>query len=107
VILFKPEHVEPILNGTKTETRRTGAKRWNVGSVHQCKLNYVSEPFARVRILGVRREPLGALNDDDARAEGYESVDAYRRAFEDIYGFWDGDRLVWVVRFELVEAEVE
>ncbi|SHE96597.1 ASCH domain-containing protein [Desulfofundulus australicus DSM 11792] len=102
MILFKPEHVEPILSGCKTQTRRLGKKRWKVGSVHQCRLSYRMEPFAYVRVTAVRRERLGNITDDDARREGYLSVEAYREAFERIYGFWDPDVDVWVVDFELV-----
>jgi len=102
MILFKPEHVHPILEGRKTETRRLGKKRWNVDAIHQCRTRLFGQPFAKVRILEVRREPLGALNNDDARAEGYESREAYREVWERIYGSWDANQLVWVVRFELV-----
>jgi len=104
VIVFKPEHVEPILDRRKTETRRLGKRRWREGAIHQCRTKLFGKPFARVRILEVRRKPLGALNDDDARAEGYESREAYREAWERIYGNWDSQELVWVVRFELVST---
>ncbi|HHW45053.1 MAG TPA: ASCH domain-containing protein [Desulfotomaculum sp.] len=74
MILFKPEHVEPILSGCKTQTRRLGKKRWKVGSVHQCRLNYRAEPFACVRVTAVRRERLDNITEEDARREGYPSV---------------------------------
>lgn len=101
MLLFKPEHVEPILSGRKTQTRRLGRKRWKVGSVHQCRLSRRARPFAWVRITGVRRERLGCISEEDARKEGYRSVEAYREAFERIYGFWDPEAEVWVVDFEL------
>ncbi|MCL6559377.1 MAG: ASCH domain-containing protein [Firmicutes bacterium] len=103
MILFKPEHVELILSGQKTQTRRTGKRRWRVGSVHQCRLHYRAEPFARVKITGVRREKLGDISEADARKEGYPSVGAYREAFTRIYGFWDPDVEVWVVDFALCD----
>ncbi|MGB9825086.1 MAG: ASCH domain-containing protein [Desulfofundulus sp.] len=102
MILFKPEHVEPILSGRKTQTRRLGGKRWKVGSVHQCRLNYRTEPFTCVKVTAVRRERLGDITEEDAWKEGYSSVKAYREAFERIYGFWDPNVNVWVVGFELV-----
>jgi hypothetical protein len=70
LILFERGHVEPILSGQKTQTRRTGEKRWRVGLVHQCRLNYYAEPFAYVKISGVRRERLGAISEADAKKEG-------------------------------------
>ena len=54
MILFKPEHVQPTLTRRKTQTRRVGKRRWNVGAVHQqCRTQLYGQPFARIRILGV------------------------------------------------------
>ena len=37
MLLFKPEHVEPIRTGRKTVTRRVWKRRRaRVGSIHQC-----------------------------------------------------------------------
>ncbi|MGB9886282.1 MAG: ASCH domain-containing protein [Moorellales bacterium] len=103
MLLFKPEHAELIVSGRKTQTRRLGRKRWKVGSVHQCRTSRRAKPFALVRITGVRRERLGDISEEDVRREGYGSVEAYRKAFERVYGFWDPEAEVWVVDFEPVE----
>lgn len=104
MILFKPEHAPMINNGTKTQTRRKGKRRWRVGSVHQCKLNFNkgSKPFAYVKITGVREEPLGAITPEDARKEGYMSIQEYKEVFVRIYGAWTPDEVVSVVDFERV-----
>ena len=108
LILFKPEHVQPILEGRKTQTRRLGQKRWNIGSIHQCKTRLFGvDPFARVEILEVRREKLGDISEEDIRAEGYglESGD-YKRAWKRINGGkWEDDLEVWVVTFALAKEE--
>ena len=61
-MLFKPEHVQPILEGEKTQTRRAW-KRWpvKVGGVYQCqtKLYDNSSVFARIRVLRRWEEHLG------------------------------------------------
>lgn len=106
MILFKPEHVLLILGGNKTQTRRLGKKRWNVGAVHQCRTQLVGEPFCRVRILDVRQERLLEIATADAMAEGYASSSDFLCAFEAINGVvWDGEGgvnpLVWVVEFEV------
>ncbi|MBO8160600.1 MAG: ASCH domain-containing protein [Thermosipho sp. (in: Bacteria)] len=105
MILFKPEHKELILQGIKTQTRRTGKKRWKVGSIHQAKLNFKkgSKPFALLKIISVRQERLGDISEDDAKAEGYSSIQEYKEAFKRIYGFWEPDLMVWVVDFEVVQ----
>ena len=105
MILFKPEHKDMILNGTKIETRRVGKKRWNVGSIHQCKLNFKKDslPFALVEIVCVQREKLGYMGIEDAKAEGYNTLEEYKYIFIKIYGMWQPDLEVWVVRFRLKE----
>lgn len=104
MILFKPEHVRLILSGGKTQTRRLGKRRLNVGAVHQCKTRRNADPFARVEILDVRGERLGDISDDDVRREGYEERGDYIEAWERIYRRpWDDEMEVWVVDFRLVE----
>ena len=34
MILFRPQHVGPILDGRKTQTRRLGKRRWREGAIH-------------------------------------------------------------------------
>ncbi len=104
MILFKSEHVEPILSGRKTQTRRMGKRRWRIGAIHECRTALFGEPFAKVRILGVRQEQLGDISDADVRREGYDSVADYIQVFKRIYGRWNPEKLVWVVSFVRVEV---
>lgn len=105
MILFKQEHVAPILTGVKTQTRRGGMKRWNVGARHQCRTSMLKGDtcFAVVEILDVRREFLLDISPDDARAEGYESPDAYFAAWRRINKTGDLHCECWVVTFRLVD----
>ena len=102
MILFKPEHVEPILSGRKIDTRRMGRRRWRDGAVHQARTRMLdaSSTFAHLRILRVTREPLGAITEQGAWTEGYDSRTAYLDAFAQINGSAPLDLPVWVVRFE-------
>ena len=102
MILFKAEHVHPILEGRKTQTRRLGKRRWNVGAVHQCRTQLFGEPFARVEIVAVRQERLRSITLEDALAEGYTGPGVFLNAFYRINNMaWDADPLVWVVTFAL------
>lgn len=104
MILFKPEHVDLILAGEKTETRRLGKKRWNVGAVHLCGTKLFGGTFARVKILDVYEERLGDMGQTDIAAEGYAGKD-YKAAWERINKKpWDDDEVVWVVMFEVVDC---
>ena len=108
MILFKPEHVAPIIAMTKTQTRRIGKRRWNIGAVHQCRTSMFdkSSTFAGVVIRDVRHEQLRGMTQTDAIAEGYPTVSEYFAAFERIYGMAAYmrylDEPLWVVCFELM-----
>lgn len=92
MILFREEHRQPILDDSKTQTRRLGKRRWNVGAIHQCYTRPAwvkpnpGTPFARVEIAAVRRERLGDISLEDARREGYASPAEYFKAFAAING---------------------
>jgi hypothetical protein len=105
MILFRPEHVAPILEGRKTQTRRFGKRRWNIGAIHQCRTRMLDaeSTFARVRILDVTQQCLGSMTTEDARAEGYDNVGAFIDEWESINGAncWAPRLTVWVVTFEV------
>ncbi len=88
-MLFKPEYVEPILSGEKTNTRLM-RKQWKVGSFQQCRVNYQTEPFAYVYITGWILEKWDDLTEEYLAKQGIESkqqyLDTYTRFFPEYYG---------------------
>lgn len=105
MLLFKAEHVDPIKNDIKTQTRRLGKIRWKVGSIHQAKTGYKKDDtFSHLQIKAVRQEPLGCITEADARAEGYNSISEYIEVFKRIYGKWIPEELVCVIDFKRVPA---
>ena len=113
MLLFKPEHIDPILGKTKwlkTATRRIGNRKYNVGVTHQCKTSFYVTAFASIRILRVYEQRLGDMTEEDAHREGYDSVKTYRKAFNRVFRAhtwepepWDDDRVVKVIEFERVK----
>lgn len=86
MFLFKLEHVEPILKGTKIETRRI-SEHWraNVRSTHLAKTQMLSrEYFARLYVYDRWEELLGEISEESARNEGYGSKEEYLRKFAEI-----------------------
>lgn len=113
MLLFRPEHVEPILRREKTQTRRIWKRvRVKVGAVHQCYtrpawVDPPGKPFARVKILGVRKERLADISDEDCRREGYPDRDHYVAAVARINKMprlHALETVFDVVSFELVEV---
>ena len=105
MILFKKEFIPKILDGTKTQTRRLGKKRWNVGSIYQCKCSWFGKPFAKVEILSVQQEVLDNISENDARAEGFKNRHLFFLRFWAISKVSDFSELreckVWVIKFRL------
>ena len=107
MILFKKRFIDQILSGEKTSTRRIGKKRWNVGSMHQFKTSYFSEPFAVAEITSVRQEMLGDISQADAWSEGFASPGDFLASYREIHKLGESDDItnteVWVVEFKLVQ----
>ncbi len=105
MLLFKPEHVKPILEGRKTQTRRVWKKpRVKVGSIHKAKTRMFSKDyFALLKITGLRKERLGDITEEDVRAEGGYTVQEFKKVWERIHNSWNPEQEVWVVEFEVVK----
>ncbi|MBC7121362.1 MAG: ASCH domain protein [Methanosaeta sp. PtaU1.Bin060] len=102
-MLFKPEHVDLILTGRKTQTRRIWRKpRAKAGSTHKAKtVLFSKEYFALIRITDIRKERLGDISLEDVRREGYETLEAFKEEWIRINGAWEPELEVYVVSFEL------
>lgn len=89
-----PKLVEAAKAGLKTQQRRDGLYA------------YPGETFeldgAGFVVTAVERRSLGEMSEDDARAEGYPNLDAYRELILKMHPgmAWDESHLVWVHCFE-------
>ena len=123
MLLFKPEHVPLILDGTKTQSRRlwwdkkknqlAEHSRCKVDAIHMAKTMMLSRKyFAKLKILRVWKEKLGDISREDAIAEGYKDGNDYLQAFFRInkIGRRAHERLpylegmVWCVEWELSKS---
>lgn len=105
MLLFKPEHINPILAGTKTQTRRVWKRcRVKPGTIYGARTSYNAVPFALLRVRRVWQERLLDITDDDARAEGYVSREAFLEVFRRINRLPEipSDLTVWAIEFEVV-----
>ena len=83
MILFKPEHVQPILDGRKTETRRNWTtRRAKPGSIHKAKTEMLSkEFFTKIYIQEVFQQRLGDMSLEECKAELCDSLEEYLDLF--------------------------
>ena len=86
--------VESALSGVKTQQRRDGIYA------------YPGETFlleeTEFTVTAVERKTLGDMTEDDAKAEGYPDLEAYKTIILRMHpGMeWDGSHLLWVHIFE-------
>ncbi len=105
---FSKISIVPILLETKTHTRRFwDAPRVKVGNRYKCRTNRFSKKFfAIIEVTELYREPLGLMNDHQARLEGYENVADFKQSWIKIHKGWQPSRMVYVVGFRVVAVPV-
>lgn len=64
--------------------------------------------YGYIEIIKKRRVRLGDLTEEDARREGFASLEALREAWTRLYGHpWNPDEEVWIYTFRLIERRIE
>ena len=117
--------IGPILDGTKSQTRRFRDPKLKIGSIHSLKRFVSDRTFAKVRVRNVWTEPIGAMTDESAQAEGNvnredilrqicrshanrgtlgKSPRQWIQLLEDLLSGATQGPPVWVIDFELVST---
>lgn len=87
MFLFQTNHVEQIILGTKTQTRRDHKKwRANVGSIHQVRTTLFGKPHCYIRITRRWEQRLGDISVADAKAEGGYTPKEYIAGLIEMHG---------------------
>jgi len=104
-MLFKLEHKEMILNGTKTATRRSWKKPMvKVGGIYKAKLKMISKDyFAKIKVLKLYKQKLKEIMVRDIEKEGYSSLSEFVDIWKKINKNWDGNTEVYVIEFEVIK----
>lgn len=96
---FRLSHMQPILNGGKTQTTRKSIPdpKVKVGArVHAA----VWEPhFADLIISSIERKRLGDFTEEDAKREGGYTLEQFRNVWKSIHGEWNDDESAYVIHF--------
>ncbi|HRQ41846.1 MAG TPA: ASCH domain-containing protein [Chloroflexota bacterium] len=105
-----------ILNDKKTETRRqinpgeklldnpkrvevNGRVKWQVGRSYAIQPGRSQKAVGRIRITDIKMQPPGQMQTEDARAEGFPSLDDFWQTWLQIHKHFDPDLAFWVITF--------
>ena len=109
-MLFKPEHVDMIMQGIKTATRRAWKRPMaKPGGLYpvQVRMFQRRAECPLIRVTRVYRQRLGDMTEEDARKEGGYTLDEFRDVWIGINGAWDDDQMVYVVEFRYQPRIIE
>jgi len=89
-----PKLVAAAISGQKTQQRRDGVYAYP-GETFELE----GIPFI---VTALERQSLGEMSEEDALAEGYPDLDAYKDLIMKMHPgmTWDNDHLVWVHCFK-------
>lgn len=104
-MIFKPELVDLIRRGLKTETRRPVKPgqpcRYVAGRTYAVQPGRGQCGVCRIRVLDVHLEALTEIDGAAARREGFSTGSAFLDYWRGLYGTVDLGQPVWVIRFEV------
>ena len=106
-MIFGPELVGEVLDGTKTVTRRRVTHRdgrdlrYRAGKVYAIQPGRGKPHVGHIRIRSVSVESLGDIRLADIEAEGFNHPCAFVEYWKRLYGHYDPKEAVAVISFEL------
>lgn len=104
-MMFDEDTMTRIHYEIKTETRRlyNPNRRPAVpGHTHKIKIDRTPNTWGEIKILSCEPQRFGDLTLEDARNEGFFSVEEYKKYFYEVNGHISDDDLVWVIKFEKI-----
>lgn len=106
-MLFKKKHIEIILKGEKTQTRRLPGKSANykVGHVYSIRDRWFSKAQGYILITRRFRQRLGDISAGDIKKEGYRNIWEFQVAWQRIHGSWNPNDIVTCYEFKVVKKE--
>ncbi len=99
-LMVKGEYVDKILKGIKRATIRLGIvkPRYNEIIIHGG-----GRPVAKVRITKVRYKKLNELTDEDAKMDGFNSLEELLHHLRKAYGKISSNDVVTIIEFEVLK----
>jgi hypothetical protein len=102
-MMFKKGLIDMVISGRKTQTRRLHKNVLKVGRIYSVKRSWYKNTDQYIQITKVYSQKLGDVSEEEARKEGFGSLDEFRDVWIRINGGWDPEMEVTVYEFELAE----
>jgi len=99
-LVFEPNDMESILNGTKTQISNPRAPDPKIKTGVNVQASVYVPHFADLRIVSVERKRLRYFDEEDAKREGYSSLAEFKRAWKKKHGEFNSDELEHIIHFE-------
>ena len=99
-MIFGPELIGKVLDGSKTVTRRRSS-RYQVGKVYSVQPGRGRKHVGHIRVLVASEECLGGVSYRSAQAEGFESPAAFSEYWAALHGSWNPAEFVTRIIFTL------
>jgi ParB family chromosome partitioning protein len=97
---FTAADKQALIEGRKTQTIRTSIPdaRIKVGAIVRAA---VWEPYvAALRITSIERKRLKYFDEEDAKREGGQTLEEFKKVWKETHGEWNENQLVYIIRFE-------
>ncbi|HET7658685.1 MAG TPA: ASCH domain-containing protein [Bacillales bacterium] len=102
-LLSNPQDVEKAIKGEKTQIRRS-EKYVQVGDIMELEGH-------RFEFTNIYQQKLGDMTEEDVRAEGYSSLEDYKKHLKNLHSFtrvlpflpWFKSMKVWVHEFRRID----
>jgi hypothetical protein len=71
-----------------------------VGGIYKLRDDYRGSLTDRIGAKRLHTQNLSSMTQEDARKEGFKSMEEFMDNWVELYGSWDRGYIVWVVEFE-------
>ncbi|GAB6147652.1 ASCH domain-containing protein [Stetteria hydrogenophila] len=99
-LMMKGVYVDKLLEGAKTTTVRLGVFKPKYSEVI---IHGHGRPVAKARIVKVEYKRVSELTDEDARRDGFQSVEEMIEALRRVYGDVKSDDVVTILHLDVVQ----
>jgi hypothetical protein len=102
-LIFKGEHLDKILSGLKTQTRRASRPKVKAGQSVRLRRGYSKYLPESIIIQKVFTQKLGDIMEEEIYKEGFNKRNEFIEAWTLLYGSWNSEKTIWVIDFVLGE----